>query len=512
MLDKTMRSAILVLAGKGHNISEIARTLEVSRNSVKAVLKSGRAEAGGKGRGSMLEPHLELVRAMYTKCADKDGRANMVRVKELVEGALSNEGRPLKVSYTTFTWFCRASGLSVREVRPAVKIVTGPGEEMQHDTSPYTIKLGGRAVKRQCASLVLGYSRMIYMQIYPRFDRFQMKVFLTDAFRYFGGVCGRCVIDNTSVALACGSGARAQMAPEVESFEERYGFRFLAHEVGDCDRKGKIERPFHYIEHNFLVGREFHDDADLNRQAAEWVEAANRRRLRELKATPVELFALEQTHLRGLPLHVPEVYRLWTRSVDAYGCVSLHGQKYPVLAGYIGHEVQLREMKDLVIVVDGHKELVRHLKKIEGSPQPPAEPLDAPIPRRQKTAKLEEESKLREQGVGVSAYLELLKTARGARYFWSVRRLWQLACRYKSEEFIAAVARAREHRLFDVNRIETILLQGIARDEYLLPLGWDSPAAASGTGDGCRDGAVTPKPDISGYIPEPEDGGTDDAR
>ena len=242
------------------------------------------------------------------------------------------------------------------------------------------------------------------------------------------------------------------------------------------------------------------------------MEAANRRRLREYKASPVELFALERTHLRGLPLYVPEVYRLCVRLVDAYGCVSLHGLKYPVLAGYIGHEVQVRETKDSVIVMDGHKELVRHPKKIEGSPQPPAEPLHSQGPRRQKTAKLEEESKLRELGAGVGEYLELLKTARGARYFWSVRRLWQLACRYKSEEFIAAVARASEHRLFDVNRIETILLQGIARDEYQLPLGWDAPAGETGVGDGCRDGAVTPKPDISGYIPEPESGEDDDAR
>lgn len=511
MLGKETRSAIMMLTGKGHNISEIARTLDVSRNSVKSVLKSGRTEASASGRSSVLAEHLELVRAMYAKCTDKDGRTNMVRVKELVEAALLKSGQTLKVSYAAFTWFCRASGINVCDVRPAVKIVTGPGEEMQHDTSPYSIKLGGRAVKRQCASLVFGYSRMLYMQIYPRFDRFQMKVFLTDAFGYFGGVCGRCVIDNTSVALACGSGARAQMAPEVESFEERYGFRFMAHEVGDCDRKGKIERPFHYIEHNFLVGREFRDDADLNRQAVEWVEAANRRRLREFKASPVELFALERTHLRGLPLHVPEVYRLCARMVDAYGCVSLHGQKYPVLAGYIGHEVQLRETKDSVIVVDGHKELARHPKKVEGSPQPPIEPLTAPGPRRQKTAKLEEENKLRALGEVVSGYLDLLKTARGARYFWGVRRLWQLVCRYKSEEFIAAVARARDHRLFDVNRIETILLQGIAREEYELPLGWGSQTGENVTGDGCRDSAVTPKPDISGYIPEPEAGENDDA-
>ncbi|HKZ77169.1 MAG TPA: hypothetical protein VJ124_02520, partial [Pyrinomonadaceae bacterium] len=119
------------------------------------------------------------------------------------------------------------------------------------------VVIGGNKVKRQCASLVLGYSRMLYVQFYPRFQRFHMKVFLTDAFQYFGGCCRRCVIDNTSIAIACGTGHLAEVAPEVEAFEKRFGFKFLAHELGHKERSGKIERPFHYIEHNFLVGRVF---------------------------------------------------------------------------------------------------------------------------------------------------------------------------------------------------------------------------------------------------------------
>ena len=42
--------------------------------------------------------------------------------------------------------------------------------------------------------------------------------------------------------------------------------------------KGKVERPYDFIERNFLVGRKFADMADLNRQALEWIEYANRRR------------------------------------------------------------------------------------------------------------------------------------------------------------------------------------------------------------------------------------------
>ena len=51
----------------------------------------------------------------------------------------------------------------------------------------------------------------------------------------------------------------------------------------------------------------------------------------------------------------------------------------------------------------------------------------------------------------------------GARYFWSVRKLWRLFCQYQAGDLKAAVAKAHEHRLFDVNRIETILLQDAAQ-------------------------------------------------
>jgi len=39
-----------------------------------------------------------------------------------------------------------------------------PGEEMQHDTSPHQLKLGNKEVKVQCASLVLAYSRKLFMK------------------------------------------------------------------------------------------------------------------------------------------------------------------------------------------------------------------------------------------------------------------------------------------------------------------------------------------------------------
>jgi hypothetical protein len=124
------------------------------------------------------------------------------------------------------------------------------------------------------------------------------------------------------------------------------------------------------------------------------LEKANRRRLRELKATPIELFAAEKPHLISLPLYVPEVYRSFQRIVDAYGCVSVEGLKYPAPAGYIGKTVLVRESKDRIRLFDGHKELAAHKKKIEGSPA--AEPTPNPVTRKQSQPWLPEEPRLKE--------------------------------------------------------------------------------------------------------------------
>jgi len=347
---------------------------------------------------------------------------------------------------------------------------------------------------------------MLYVQFHLRFQRFDMKIFLTDAFQYFGGTCRRCVIDNTSIAIACGSGSRAQMASEVEAFEERFSFRFLAHEIMHSDRKGKIERPFNWVETNFLVGRKFKSLADLNEQALAWLEPANRKRKRELKASPVELFAAEKSALQPLPLYVPEVYRLWPRGVDAYSCFPLHGYKYPVPAAYIGKELQVRETKDRVIALDGRQEVANHEKKTPWSSQT-ALPRPASAPRRLKSTKLAEEDKLQALGDPMCDYLAALKTARGPRYFWSVRKLWRLLCQYQAEDLKAAVAKAQTHRLFDVARVETILLQDLAQRDYQLPLSFE--AADIESLPEYRQGAVAPETDLKDYFPQ---GDTQDDR
>jgi len=55
------------------------------------------------------------------------------------------------------------------------------GEELQHDTSPHEVQVGGRKRQAQTASAVLCYSRLLFFQLYPTFQSFDCRVFLTDA-------------------------------------------------------------------------------------------------------------------------------------------------------------------------------------------------------------------------------------------------------------------------------------------------------------------------------------------
>jgi hypothetical protein len=401
------------------------------------------------------------------------------------------------VPYTTLIRFCREHGIGREQKERVGRIVTGPGEEAQHDTSPYSIEIGGKKVKRQCASLVLGYSRLMYIRFYEKFDRFHCKVFLTEAFAAMGGVCRRIVVDNSHVVIVCGTGRNAQVSPEMEAFEKRFGFKFLAHELGDANRSGKVERRFWHVETNFLAGRRFKDDADLNCQAQAWLdETANARRIRELGASPKELFVAERPHLVPLPLYVPEVYQIHRRLVDEDGYVRLHEKRYSAPDKALGKTVTVRESAQEVVLLDGHEELARHKKLTAGDGRTQSTfPGHERHGRPRKPSAWPEETRLKALGPAMETYLAKLKNDRGHRYGWSLRKLYALLCQYKAEDLLRAVERAGLHGLFDVGRMEGVLLGDLARQEYLLPM---EPQDYEGSAEFLK-GAGTPPNDLSLY-------------
>src|SRR6266550_2494672 len=322
MLSQAQRTAILELSAKGVSKREIARVLKLSRATVRKVLEANSTSVPEIQRAEKAEPYRQQILDLLIPC-----KGNLVRVHEelLASGAT--------MSYPALTAFCRRQGIGQTPIVPSGQYHFEPGEEMQHDTSPHTVEVGGNRYKAQTASAVLCYSRMLFFQINPTFQRFDCKVFLTDALRHAGGAPQRVMIDNTHVVVLRGTGREMLAVPEMEAFAERFGFRFVAHAIGNANRSARVERPFSFIENNFLAGRTFASWDDLNQQArqlckataqayagtrglAQWCDRVNSTYKKHIRAVPRELFAVERQHLKPLPVWIPEVYRLHERMVD----------------------------------------------------------------------------------------------------------------------------------------------------------------------------------------------------
>lgn len=351
MLSQSQRATILELHAKGMNKREIAKLLNLSRQSVRKVLQANSTDMPKIEREEKATPYRQQILELLHTC-----KGNLVRVHE----ELVADGAAL--SYQALTAFCRRQGIGQTPIAPTGRYHFEPGVEMQHDTSPHEVIVAGRKCKAQTASAVLCYSRMLYFEIWPQFQRFDCKAFLTEALRYMGGAPQRTMIDNTHVVVLRGSGKLMEPVPEMAAFAERMGFRFVAHEIGDANRSARVERPFHFIENNFLAGRTFTSWQDLNRQARQWCDRINTTYKKHIRAVPRELYAVERLHLKPLPAWVPEVYRLHQRIVDTEGYVALHSNRYSVPAVFIGRRVEVRETRDKIEIELDARRIVTHTR------------------------------------------------------------------------------------------------------------------------------------------------------
>jgi transposase len=462
MQRRDIRTAILSLRERGLGLRTITRAVGVSRNTVRRVLASGSVEVPASEREESAEPHEERIRGLFVLC-----KSNLVRVHEELAAA------GVHIPYSTLTGFCRRRALFAAPKERAGRYHFEPGEEMQHDTSPHDVVVGGKVRRLQCASLVLCYSRRLFAQVYPTWNRFWAKVFLTDALSALNGAAGRCVIDNASILVARGTGKDAVMAPEVVAFATRFGFLFMAHELGDADRSARVERPFHHIENNFYAGRSFLDVADLNRQLLVWCDKVNATPKKSLGTTPLALFATEQTALRPLPLHVPDVYALHRRAVDVEGYVHVHTNRYSLPAALIDREVSVHETKDRVRLFDGHRLICEHAREEDGAGK------RSTLPAHEKEGRWHragtprpcspEEQRLRADSPVMAQMVDALQKRHGGRATRRLMRLHRLWLDYEQEPLRKALTIALEHGLCDLDRIETLVLRHIAGDFFRLP-------------------------------------------
>jgi hypothetical protein len=472
MLDQTTRQAILRLHEAGHGSRAIADALQLSRGAVKRVLRDGCAEPPPLQRAEKAEPHRDAILALYADCG-----GNLVRVHEELLARYQ-----VALSYPALTAFCRRHGIGHEPKKPAGRYHFAPGEEMQHDTSPHEAHIGGAVRRVQTASLVLCYSHRLFFQFYPRFTRFECKVFLDEGVAYHDGACKHCMIDNTNVVVLHGTGKEMVPVPEMEAFARRLGFAFIAHEKGDANRSARVERPFHFIERNFLAGRRFTDFADANRQAREWCDKINAKFRRSLSASANELYAVERPAMHRLPLWRPEIYMLHQRVVDLEGYVHIDGHVYSVPYQLIGKTVEVRETKDTIRVFIGPREVAVHDKMVSTTRQRKTLPEHRP-PRGQSAAHampLPEERELADAGAPLADYAATLKKRSGPRWPVALRRLAQMRHDYPAEPLGAAIETAAHYGLYDLDRLERMILRNVATAYFVVPAERDEPDDEAG--------------------------------
>jgi hypothetical protein len=410
-------------------------------------------------RSEKAEPYRQQILELFDTC-----QGNLVRVhEELAVGGA-------ELSYPALTAFCRRHGIGYQPPVAAGQYDFAPGAEMQHDTSPHELELAGKKRKVQTASAVLCYSRMLFFQCYPTFQRFDCKVFLTDALRYMGGATARVMIDNTHVVVLRGSGRDMVPVPEMAAFGERFGFEFVAHAIGNANRSGRVERPFSFIEGNFLAGRTFTSWEDLNQRAREWCDKVNGTYKKHIRAVPRELFAVERLHLKPLPAWVPEVYRLHQRLVDIEGYVALHTNRYSVPVEWIGRRVEVRETKDKIEIQRDARRLVTHRRIAEAEHQritlaehrpPRGQRAPRPDPHPEENAILTAAPELAEYVVGLKQRSRKVITL-------ALRQLLRFVREYPREPLLEAVREAARYGLYDLDRLERMILRRVTREYFLL--------------------------------------------
>lgn len=459
-----MHQIILELHAKGQSIREISRNLKISRNAVRRRLRN---QVRQREETIAEDADLTLIRRLYTEC-----KGNAIRVHEILEKEYRQE-----VGYSTLTRLVREARL--REPKPRVGAHDfAPGVEMQHDTSPHALDLGDKRLTAQCAAIQLAYSRYTYMQYYPCWTRFEAKCFIADALSFFEGSAVECMVDNSSVLVVSGSGHDAVFAPEMEILGRIYGFEFRAHRVADPKRKGGIERFFHFAEHNFLAGRHFTDWADLNHQSLAWChEVANGREKRKLGCSPRAAYLVERPHLRGLPRHRPPIYQALVRVVDSAGYITVDTNRYSVPDHLISKRVDVHKGAQDIRVYFSDKLVAEHprtLPKCRGMITNPKH--HRPLTYNQKhSGPPPQLTQLQGQHPLLDQYLTLSKQRIRGRGVLHFRRLLELWRTYPRDAFIAGLEQACHYGLFDLTRLENLILTHVAGDFFKLELDGDEP-------------------------------------
>lgn len=491
MIEADKRKAIFLLHEEGMTIRDISKRLAVSRNTVRVVIHQNGVMPPSCHKVKT-DIATELLRRLFVEC---DGHIQRMHEK-------LTEEEQVAIKYSTLTRMLRELNISSTQTPRCDRVPDEPGKEMQHDTSPYQVKLtDGKRIQVIASLLYMRYSKRRYLKFYRAFNRFKMKCFFHEALMFWGYSAGCCIIDNTNLARLRGTGRNAVITPEMEAFSKQYGFQFICHEVKHSNRKAGEERSFWTVETNFLPGRSFQSLEDMNRQAFEWstVRLDNKPQ-GKAGLIPAKAFEYECSYLTNLPPHLPAPYRVLDRSIDQYGYVALNGNFFWVPGANRG-DAKVLEYSSTMKIYQARECLIEYSLPADGEKNKLFSPDGLPAPHKQpynrKHPTDREEQQLRAMAGSVGNYLDFALRDKGNQRHEFLRRLFAISRRMTPALFIRSVERALKYHITSIETVWSIATLFISEEAEMLPVVEVDEKFLER--DTYQAGAFTDPPDMSKY-------------
>lgn len=456
MFDPMKRHEVQVMKKAGLSLSAIARKAQVSRSTVKRVLKEepveqtvATAPARGVGRPSVARAFASHVQEIFKTEPTLPTVEILRRVK--LQGYTGGKSALYQI----------VAALRPREVEPVVRFEGVPGEFSQHDFGQVDVKyLDGRKERIHFFASRLKWSRWAEVTIVPDEQLETLVRALLEHLSAWGGVPLVCVFDNPKTIALKHDGPLIEWNPTFAQVAIDMRFAAELCTPGRGNEKGSVENLVKWVKNSFFKVRRFHDHEDLLRQLTEWLHEVNTERpCRATKVIPAERLAEEKKRLRALPV-APADYALRIPVVAGpTGHVSHEGVRYSMPARAMGVPGTLFLYRDRVRIVAGPFTAVHPRRPetpgVSWLPEHRAEMLA--VVAGQRGQLYLKRQQIFELGADAVDFLTEVVHARARTWKGDVEKLYDLLLQCGAPRLLAAMRSATQRHLFGAEYVAQLL-------------------------------------------------------
>ena len=326
-------TTVRYLKAQGLGTRKIARQLGISRNKVRRAMGWDRQPQYERPprSNSSLEPLRDAIKKMLLE-------------KHFIGSRILEELRPLgyKGSKTAFYDYLAKIKAVEGKTKACIRYETAPGQQAQFDWSPYTVLIGSSLTKVIIYRFILGFSR--HKRHFASLNESQLSAFegIEHGLWKCGGAPKEFVVDNAGVFVHKAAPAHFEWNQRFLEFCGHYSMKPIACRVGNPRAKGKVEKPFFYLEQHFIKGNSFDSFEDLCSRLSRFEEELDLQIHQTTRERPIDRFELEKAHLTLLPSNRFISSKELFRHVSWDGMVSFGSSRYSVPSDYDGKEVWVR--------------------------------------------------------------------------------------------------------------------------------------------------------------------------